>query len=91
MVGDRSGSLSLYEEPDLGAMFKKIHEAGFETRGDKLDAPATEAELRGLLAVASGETVVARSRGMFDGRGPRELTSREVASLLGALKEGVTG
>lgn len=85
VVGDRSGVTSLYEEPDLGQLFKKIHEAGFETKGTWQDPKPTDADLKALkkLADANGKTtedVVALAKKMFD-KGVRDLTLTEFDQL----------
>lgn len=49
VVGDRSGVTELYEEPDLGKLFRKIHEAGFETRGEWKSPKVSVDDLRSLV------------------------------------------
>lgn len=52
MVGDRAGVSEMYEAPDLGALFKKIHEAGFQTKGTWREPTPTDDQLRALATAA---------------------------------------
>lgn len=86
MVGDRSGSLGLYESPDLGALFKKIHEAGFQTKGTWQEPTPTDDQLRALATAAkaagySNDDVRALSVERYS-TGPREITQAQCFELL---------
>ena len=85
IVGDRSGVTNLYEEPNLGGLFKRIHEAGFETKGTWEEPKATQDDLKALVvfAQAQGKTtdeVKSTAQELF-GKGVRELTLNELATL----------
>jgi hypothetical protein len=88
VVGDRSGVTELYEKPDLGALFKKIHEAGFVTRGEWAEPKISDADLKALAAYGKEhnkttdeiKTLVSEKFG----KGVRDLT---VSELEGVRKE----
>jgi len=53
VVGDRSGVSDLYEAPDLGALFKKIHEAGLEVRGTWQEPKVSKDDMIALAKYAA--------------------------------------
>ena len=89
VVGDRSGVTSLYEEPDLGNLFRKIHDAGYETRGTWIDPLPTAEDFKALAGMAKthgvekGE-VEALAQKMF-AKGVLEVTSGEMSQLMGQI------
>jgi len=92
VVGDRSGVTSLYEDPDLGVVFKKIHEAGFETKGTWTPPTwrPTDEDAKILVDLAKEHGITAKeiaplSNKMF-GKGPRELDQEQWAELTKQIK-----
>lgn len=90
LVGDRSGALGMYEDPDLGVIFKKIHGAGLITAD--LNAPEekpmifqSDEKMLELsnITLQSGLTnskVIEMSIETY-GRRPRNLADGELAQL----------
>lgn len=83
MVGDRSGVLGMYEDPDLGALFNRIHAAGLVTRGTftPVERLVTDDDLRSLGGLAEKLTIIETCKRLFGGRGPREITLSELRTL----------
>lgn len=87
-VGDRSGVAEMYEEPDLGKLFSKIHDAGFDFTGtwkDQSGRKCTKQELEDLLKLAEVSEIVATAARLFGGKSPRDLTYGELQVLQGEL------
>ena len=101
-VGDRSGVLSGYENPNLSEVFDKIHKAGLETRGewspplpqvsasDFPDPVVTEVELRNLVEVGKmldkTPDQLMALSQKMYGKGPRELLVSEYGKLIEQLR-----
>lgn len=87
-VGDRSGVLSDYEAPDLGAILEKIHDAGLVTEGvaEKYIPPRSDEDMQVLFTLArsknlSIEQVKNMCAAIAEGRGPRFTTDEELEEL----------
>lgn len=88
-VKDRSGVMNDYEEPDLGAIFKRIHEAGFTTHEPAGPPPPEKRTEEDLAELASAASRTGKSRAAVVqyaeskyGRKPSELNVTEFADLL---------
>lgn len=92
VVGDRSGVSEMYENPDLGALFKKIHEAGFETKGTWVEPSwsPTDDDIKSIVGLAKQhdkkpDEVIALSQKMF-GAHPRKLNREQWDNLTKQIK-----
>lgn len=95
MVGDRAGVSEMYEAPDLGALFKKIHEAGFQTKGTWKEPTPTDEQLRALASAAkeAGRTtseVKAMTEATY-GVSPRDLTMTQYNELMQRITNNPKG
>lgn len=91
VVGDRSGVTDLYEKPDLGSLFKKIHEAGFETKGEWKEPRISEQDRKELAELGkkhnkTTEEIKALVTERF-GKTVRELTTSELPLVRAAVEE----
>lgn len=86
VVGDRSGVTELYEEPDLGKLFRKIHEAGFQTKGEWRTPTVKLADLQELVELGkqhnkTPQDIKAILESDFGGKQGVELTLVELEKL----------
>lgn len=99
-VKDRSGSLLDFEEPDLSAVFHKIHDAGFTVDGGRpeylsVDQPESQeevpteediAKLAALCKEKGLKPVTVRDMAIEKyGKGPKALNMQQFNELLGSL------
>lgn len=75
VVGDRSGVTKPFEKPDLGVLVKKIHDAGFETKGEWAK-PKVDTETLRTFASGMSDEDKARVRALA-----LELTRKEIYDL----------
>lgn len=87
-VKDRSSVLLNFEEPDLGKIFAKIHEAGIETRDEVVVPQFTVEQLSKLIEEKglSRKAVVEKSKELF-GNTPSTLASDQLGQLITWVKE----
>lgn len=91
-VKDRSGAMAMFENPDMGSVFKKIHEAGIDLQPDEPEAytaPATgdvtkdEVDALKELCSANGKKLAEVRDYAIErwGRGPSALERSEFEAL----------
>lgn len=90
LAKDRSGVMDMYEEPDLGAVFNKIHAAGLSEKGvwvpPVVEEERTDEEMAELANWATEHSYVPQfvldvCKTHFDGRPPRKLSLEEIKKL----------